>query len=114
MVWLQSINNNEMRLAVKPIRTTSGQNIGTNSSDLNNQKINFFFGAIHDQPVPLIDLVAAPINHALPGRYLSVIVAGQLTALLPTVGYQLLPAFPRLVLSLPQSNPFVHSLPGRR
>jgi hypothetical protein len=55
MVYLQSITNEEMRLSLKPIRTTSGLNIGPTSSDLNDEQINFFFGAIHDQPVPLID-----------------------------------------------------------
>ena len=55
MVSLQSITNEEMRLSVKPIRTTSGLNIGPVNSDLNDEQINFFFGAIHDQPVPLID-----------------------------------------------------------
>ena len=55
MVFLQSITSDEMKLSVKPIRTTSGLNIGPASSDLNDEQVNFFFGAIHDQPVPLID-----------------------------------------------------------
>ena len=55
MVFLQSITSDEMKLSVKPIRTTSGLNIGPAGSDLNDEQVNFFFGAIHDQPVPLID-----------------------------------------------------------
>jgi len=54
MVFLQSIANNEMKLSVNPIRST-GLNIYTADSDLNDGRVNFFFGAIHEQPVPLID-----------------------------------------------------------